>query len=96
MLQANPELTPAQVKQLLEQTAVDMAIDGHPELLPGYDVASGHGMVDSRAAVLAAQQFAAAPPVESRAQGAVGSTGGGALGPALLLLLWAGRRRRRA
>jgi subtilisin family serine protease len=44
MLQANPSATPAQVKQCLLSTAVDM-------MTPGFDIHSGLGMVDAEAAV---------------------------------------------
>ena len=44
MLQANPQATPAQAKQCLHSTAVDM-------LAPGFDIHSGHGMVDTKAAL---------------------------------------------
>ena len=47
MLQANPLATPAQVKQCLLSTAVDM-------MTPGFDIHSGLGMVDARAAVTCA------------------------------------------
>ncbi len=44
MLQANPRATPAQVKQCLRSTAVDM-------MAPGFDIDSGLGMVDTKAAL---------------------------------------------
>ncbi len=44
MLQANPNATPAQVKQCLASTAVDM-------MTPGFDIHSGLGMVDTKAAL---------------------------------------------
>ena len=44
MLQANPQATPAQVKQCLLSTAVDM-------MTPGFDLHSGLGMVDAKAAL---------------------------------------------
>ena len=44
MLQANPQATPAQVKQCLLTTAVDM-------MTPGFDIHSGLGMVDAKAAL---------------------------------------------
>ncbi len=44
MLQANPQATPAQVKQCLSSTAVDM-------MTPGFDIHSGLGMVDAKAAL---------------------------------------------
>ena len=47
MLQANPQATPAQVKQCLLSTAVDM-------MTPGFDIHSGLGMVDAKAALTCA------------------------------------------
>ncbi len=44
MLQANPNATPAQTKQCLLSTAVDM-------MAPGFDIHSGLGMVDTKAAL---------------------------------------------
>jgi serine protease AprX len=44
MLQANPTATPAQAKQCLLSTAVDMPT-------PGFDIHSGLGMVDTKAAL---------------------------------------------
>ena len=44
MLEANPKATPAQVKQCLRSTAVDM-------MTPGFDIHSGLGMVDAKAAL---------------------------------------------
>jgi serine protease AprX len=44
MLQANPQATPAQAKQCLLSTAVDM-------MTPGFDIHSGLGMVDAKAAL---------------------------------------------
>jgi len=44
MLQANPQATPAEVKECLLSTAVDM-------MTPGFDIHSGLGMVDTKAAV---------------------------------------------
>jgi serine protease AprX len=44
MVQANPKVTPAQVKRCLRSTAVDL-------LARGLDIHSGRGMVDTKAAV---------------------------------------------
>ena len=44
MLQANPQATPAQVKQCLRSTAVDL-------MTPGFDIHSGLGMVDTKASL---------------------------------------------
>lgn len=54
LLQANPALTPADIRRILADTATDMAVDGDPELVPGFDKASGHGMVNVRKALAAA------------------------------------------
>lgn len=51
LLQANPELTPQQVHDILTTTATDMVVEGDLELLPGFDKASGHGMVNVRKAL---------------------------------------------
>ncbi len=56
LYEANPELTPAEVKHCITSTAVDM-------LEPGYDNLSGHGMVNARAAVDCAIQIDAAEVV---------------------------------
>lgn len=85
ILQANPELTPAEVEAVLIASANDMHIEGDPELLPGFDLASGHGMVNARQAVL----LAANPdlPQDIRiASARTGAAGGGALGGLLLIL----------
>ena len=55
MYEANTDLTPAEVKACLTSTAVDM-------LEPGKDVASGHGMVDARAAVECAHTLTLTAP----------------------------------
>lgn len=56
LLQANPFLTPEQVRAILTETADDMAIEGDAELKPGFDTASGFGMVNVRKALVAAVQ----------------------------------------
>ncbi len=55
MYEANTDLTPAEVKECLTSTAVDM-------LEPGTDNASGHGMVDARAAVECAYSLTLTAP----------------------------------
>jgi serine protease AprX len=52
MLQANLSLTPAQIKQIIAETA-------HDRLTPGKDVAYGHGLIDALAAVKRAMGYAA-------------------------------------
>ena len=47
MLDANPKATPAQVRKCLRSTAVDM-------MAKGFDINSGKGMVDDKAAVTCA------------------------------------------
>ncbi|HMB74970.1 MAG TPA: S8 family serine peptidase, partial [Kiloniellaceae bacterium] len=51
MKQANPGLTPAEIKQILLDTAVD-------RLVAGPDLVSGHGVVDAAAAVTTAAALA--------------------------------------
>ncbi|MCK5274543.1 MAG: S8 family serine peptidase [Alphaproteobacteria bacterium] len=51
MLQVNPSLTPAQIKQIIAETA-------HDRLTPGKDVAYGHGLIDALAAVKRAMGYA--------------------------------------
>lgn len=48
LLQANPSLTPAQVQTILEETAVDLGIDG-------FDNYYGHGRIDAANAVSSVQ-----------------------------------------
>lgn len=57
--QVNPQLTPAQVKDVLSRTARDVTGGtNHPnhghQAVPGYDLATGHGLADAHRAVLAA------------------------------------------
>jgi subtilisin family serine protease len=57
--QANPQLTPAEVKDVLCRTARDVTGGtNHPrfaeQAVPGYDLATGHGLADGHRAVLAA------------------------------------------
>jgi subtilisin family serine protease len=58
--QVNPQLTPAQVREVLCRTARDVAGgSNHPQhghqAVPGFDLATGHGLADAHRAVLAAQ-----------------------------------------
>lgn len=94
LLEANPDLTPADLKRVLSETADDMAIEGDEELLPGYDKASGHGMVNVRkalAAVTLAKEESKTEAAPSRFGGALGS-----LAVLLLGLAAAARRLRSA
>ncbi|MFJ6796226.1 type VII secretion-associated serine protease mycosin [Streptomyces sp. NPDC091268] len=60
---AHPDLSPAQVKKLLEDTAADSPAGGR-------DDARGHGLVDPAAALQAADAVRAEPPVPSPAAAA--------------------------
>ena len=57
MLQVNPQLTPAQVLQILQSTADDM-------LTPGHDINSGYGQVNVPRALEAAHQLSLVAPAE--------------------------------
>jgi Subtilase family len=57
--QVNPQLTPSQVRDVLARTARDVTGGtNHPrfgeQAVPGYDLATGHGLADAHRAVLAA------------------------------------------
>lgn len=65
LLAAHPDLTPAQVKKLLEETASDSPAGGR-------DDARGHGLVDPVAALQAADEVRPEAPVPAPA--AAGST----------------------
>lgn len=54
MLEANPDLTPEQIRQILEDTALDMDDPNTPGFDTGYDLATGYGFIDAQAAVAAA------------------------------------------
>jgi subtilisin family serine protease len=78
--QANPAITPSQARTVLKDTARDVtagtgALGEHAA--PGYDLATGAGLVDAAAAVQAAAQLAVghhedapAPPAAAGARGA--------------------------
>ncbi|HEX5137070.1 MAG TPA: S8 family serine peptidase, partial [Planctomycetota bacterium] len=55
MLAINPDLTPAEVEQILKSTAVDLGA-------AGVDAEYGYGLIDAYAAVSAAQAAGAPPP----------------------------------
>ncbi len=64
MKQVNPQLSPQQVKEILQQTAIDViegncnsATGGH-SAKPGFDWATGSGLVNTFEAVKAAQRLA--------------------------------------
>ncbi len=58
MLSVNPTLTPDQIKQVLQETAVDMGD-------PGYDSMYGYGQIDAGAALGEIPAAAAVPPATS-------------------------------
>ena len=64
MLQANPDLTPRQVHDCITSTAVDQVslnpAEGQPVVAEGWDVVTGHGLVDARAAIVCGTQVGAA------------------------------------
>ena len=72
MRQVNPDITPAQTEQCLETTAVDM-------LAAGVDIHSGHGMVDTKAALRCAYALSGPSPVPPG--GGPGGGGGDPNGP---------------
>ncbi|MBW3621488.1 MAG: S8 family serine peptidase [Actinobacteria bacterium] len=99
MQQANPGLTPTQAEECLTSTAVDM-------LEPGVDIHSGHGMIDTEAAIICAHQLTgpapaggsapvAAPAPGPDAEPSLPTTGGGLALLALGALGTAGVLRRR-
>jgi len=55
MLEANPDLSPEQIRQILEDTALDMDDPDTPGFDAGYDPATGYGFIDAQAAVAMAQ-----------------------------------------
>src|SRR5699024_6590399 len=69
LLQACPQLTPGQVRQVLMDTARDVTQGtnhptfGHPAT-PGPDTATGHGLVDAHKAVLLAKLRCVTPPAD--------------------------------
>lgn len=91
LLEANPDLSPEQVREVLVNTADDMIGEEGSELLEGFDTASGFGMVNTRKALATAMgaPYAELPATckvsapAARVQGRFG----GALAPLLLLLL---------
>ena len=99
LLEANPELTPAQIREILVASADDLAVADDAELLPGFDKASGHGMVNVRQALtlaVGAPLGAVCPAGGTPGNWQGGGGGGGAFGAGLLILLLAARRRTRA
>lgn len=90
LLQANPALTPAQVRQILVDTADDMVVEGDPELVKGFDHASGYGQVNVRKALAAAVTFGmvAEPPKAGVVSKVTGGRFGGAFGLGALLALF--------
>jgi len=102
LLEANPALTPAAVREILIRTANDMAVDGDAELVEGFDHASGYGMVDVRRALAMAvgappgSQCVGMPDKPPSTPVLPEGRLGGSLGTGLLaILLAAGLSRRR-
>ncbi len=91
LLQANPFLTPAQVRKILITTADDMVIAGDPELKKGFDNASGFGMVNVRKALAMAVTLSAQDGKSEPLAGPDAKSGSGlllgSLSPLVLLLL---------
>ncbi len=63
MLQGHPELTPAQVREVLVRTARDLG-------KPGRDDLYGAGLIDAAAAVAAASEAASAAPAAASPEAA--------------------------
>jgi hypothetical protein len=57
MIQANPYLTPEDVKQILHQTAETRGEPSYPSLDPKYNTAYGYGIVDAYEAVKMAVEY---------------------------------------
>lgn len=57
MLQVNPKLNPAQIKQILAQTADAVDADGKPTTTRAWNANYGNGKINALAAVTAAQNF---------------------------------------
>ena len=88
LLEANPALTPAQVREILVSTADDMAVEGDPELVKGFDNASGHGQVNVRRALEQAVLLAQPEPAKAAlAPRLAGGRFGGSFGWLGLLVL---------
>ena len=74
MQQVNPDLLPAQAERCLETTAVDM-------LAAGFDIHSGHGMVDTKAALRCAYALTGPSALQPAGGGSGGGAGDGTDGP---------------
>jgi subtilisin family serine protease len=59
---ANPKLTNAQVREILESTAMDLQDGDFPDSGPGYDIVFGNGLVQAKAAVDKARSSAYPQP----------------------------------
>ncbi len=101
MQELKPDLTPAEAERCIVDTADDM-------LEPGFDIASGHGLVDTPGALACVHQLTVAAGAGGPATGAgagdggveaapvaLPTTGGGLVGLGLVGLLGTGLLRRR-
>ncbi len=61
MLQANPNLTPAEVKTILQETSEAMGLPYDPSISDKYNASFGYGMVDAYSAVQSAMGIAGGP-----------------------------------
>lgn len=57
----NPKLTPKDVRDILESTALDLQDSKYPDSGPGYDIVFGHGLVQAKAAVDKARTYTPTP-----------------------------------
>ena len=57
MLEANDELTPDDIYEILEDTAIDMDDPSTPGFDLGFDFGTGFGLVDALEAVEEAEDF---------------------------------------
>ncbi len=88
LLQANPSLTPKQVRDILVASADDMMVQDDPELVTGFDHASGYGMVNVRKALaLAVKPVAGTTKLAALPAAATSRFGGALAWPVLMILL---------
>ncbi len=70
LLEINPQLQPADIKQILQSTAVDIIQRKHDDgtkttLKTGFDFDSGYGLINAEAAVDLAKSFQPSTPLEN-------------------------------